>query len=215
MSYGLLEVQDSPAPQPLITLEEAKAHLSVDISKDDALIRSLVSAATHQAESYTGRRFVSRDFVLTLDGFPPAHSQPYLSRSMMLCNPFPQAIYFPIYPVVSVSEIRCQSVDYVNGQQQLAAQTVTGTLDRASVPARLVPAFGEVWPETAHVPGAVSITFTAGYGTPDQVPEDFKDAVKVLLGTLYENREDIVIGTIAAEVPYSHRAMLARYRLFM
>ncbi len=47
-----------PAGEPL-TLAEAKLHLRVDLSDDDALITALISAAREQAEFLTGQRLIT------------------------------------------------------------------------------------------------------------------------------------------------------------
>ncbi|SDY23056.1 head-tail connector protein [Thermoactinomyces sp. DSM 45892] len=41
----------------VVTLEEAKHHLRVEINEDDAYIESLIQVASQQAESYTRRPF--------------------------------------------------------------------------------------------------------------------------------------------------------------
>ncbi|HEY0282981.1 MAG TPA: head-tail connector protein, partial [Rhizomicrobium sp.] len=58
-----------PAAEP-VTLAEAKAHLKVDTSADDALITSLIVAARARAEWHSGCAFVTQSWTLWLDAWP-------------------------------------------------------------------------------------------------------------------------------------------------
>lgn len=216
MNFGLTEITGSPVPDQLITTAEAKEHLRVDIDAEDDLIDALVLAATRHVEEYTSRVLVSRSFELSLDGFPPHYGQPYAALWGNLHDPahFPGAIYLPIAPLVSVESIRYASTDLEGSPQTPVIETVTGQVDTSCAPPRILPAFGECWPATARVPQAVKIQFTAGYGEPADVPPDIKAAVKLVLGSLFEHREDIVVGTSSSELPRSSKAILAPYRLF-
>ena len=53
--------------------------------------------------------------------------------------------------------------------------------------------------------------YTAGFTT---VPEDIKLAMKMLVNTLYERREDVIIGTIVADFPLGVKALLMPYKTF-
>ena len=75
------------------TLQEAKDHLKVDYSTDDALITALISSVRHQLEQYTGVSYVARqvDIIAKLDGchafelpFGPAASLPTITELKVL-----------------------------------------------------------------------------------------------------------------------------------
>lgn len=203
MDYGLRELAGSPAPDLLISLEEAKQHLRVDVSDDDSLITSLIRAATRSAENHTSVAFVSRQFQMTIDRFPG------IKRDRV----FPQEIILPRAPLVSVDEVAYQSTDLSGSPEAPVEKTVEVVSDKSRTPPRLVPLYGKTWPDTAEVPEAVKITFTAGMGAADDVPEDIKAAVKIILGSLYEHREEQVLGTTAVRLPFASREILATYRL--
>ncbi len=217
MNYGLTEINGSPAPQPVLSLQEARKHLRVDIDAEDALIEALVLAATRHAEQYTSRVLVARSFRLSMDGFPPSYGSAFAPRWGNPQNPnhFPEAIYLPLAPLASVEQIQYASTQLGGSPAEPVLQTVEGQLDLSSLPPRIVPLYGQSWPSTACVPQAVQVTFTAGYGEPNDVPEDIKAAVKLVLGSLFEHREDNVVGTITAELPLGAKALLAPYRLFL
>lgn len=203
MDYGLRELASSPAPELLITLEEAKQHLRVDVSDDDSLITGMIRSATRVAENYVSRAFVSRQFEMTLDRFPGTKRE----------RTFPQEIVLPRAPLVSLDEVAYQSTEVSGSPEAPVEKTVEAVADKTRLKPRIVPLYEQTWPDTALVPEAVKITFTAGMGSADDVPEDIKAAVKLILGSLYEHREEQVVVTIATRMPFASREILSTYRL--
>ena len=61
----------------------------------------------------------------------------------------------------------------------------------------------------------VKITITAGFGAADDVDEGLKVAIKMLVGHWYDNRETVVMGMSAIELPMAVSALLARYRVML
>jgi hypothetical protein len=55
------------------------------------------------------------------------------------------------------------------------------------------------------------MVYTAGFTS---VPEDIKLAIKMLVNTMYERREDIIVGTIVAETPLGVKALLMPYKTY-
>ena len=55
---------------------------------------------------------------------------------------------------------------------------------------------------------AVTIEFTAGYGNASAVPQDIKHAMLLLIGEMYENREESVTGTIVSAMPTTAKSLL-------
>lgn len=225
MRYGLKEIIGSPEPDPLLTLEQAKLYLRQDIDAEDSLIRRKVLAATRVAEQYTRRVFVSRQFELTLDEFPrrawvdswaPQDEDTWPPRFGSLTAPrrFPEAISLPLAPLVTVDKIEYASTTLDGSPESPVIKTVTGVADTSAWPPRVLPQYGKCWPEVSRVPEAVKVLFTAGYGTPDDVPEDIKAGVEYILGTMHEHREEVVTGTIATRLPFASEALLSPYRVF-
>lgn len=187
MGLALLEA----ASAPLVALEDAQIHLRAENPEENALIASLVAAATVQAEAFCRRRFVTQRWRLTLDAFPAG------------------AIVLPYPPLASV-----ESVKYLDAAGVL--QTVPGadyTVRTAETPGEVVPAYGKSWPSARAVEDAVQIEFTCGYGSPDAVPEGIRAAVLLLVGSLYTNRESVVTGTIATPLPQSAEWLLGPHRV--
>lgn len=174
MTYKLIT---PPSEEPL-TLDEAKAHLRVESTDDDALITALIVAAREQAESITARALCTQTWELVLDAFP-------------------EACVLRHSPVQSVT-----SVDYLDTDGASQSLTLTDTLlDSESTPGYLVPAYGKAWPATWCVPNAVRVRYVSGYGAAADVPQSIKAWMLLCIGTLYAQRESFVVGQPPAALP--------------
>jgi uncharacterized phiE125 gp8 family phage protein len=165
-----------PAAEPL-TVAEAKNHLRIDsdITQDDALIGILISAARKYGEMVTGRSWITQQWRMVLDGF-----------------------YSNDYGIIELDRGIVQSVDSIT---YLDTSSVSRAMDLSvlakdftSMPARISPVFGTVWPISLPQIGAVQINYTAGYGAASSfVPEGIRQWMLVRLTTLYEHREEVEI----------------------
>lgn len=188
-----LTLTQAPAEEP-ISLTEAKLHLRVDGSAEDALITALIGAARRQAEHLTGRALVTQKWKLTCEAFPAS------------C----EGILLPYPALQSV-----QSVTYLDeaGQRQTlssgAYQVVTD-----EIVGRVVLAYGESWPAVREVPGSLEVSYTAGFGAAAVVPQDIKNWMLLTLGTLYVQREAIAAGALAELPRQFYDGLLDPYRTF-
>ena len=186
-----IKLNTAPTEEP-VTVDEAKAQCRVDISDDDALIGSYITVARQWAESFRRQKFITQTWELYLDAFP--------GGGMLLRLPFG--------PVQSVSEIAYKA----DGESTYTAVSSSNyVVDAISEPARIVLATNGSWPGDALVPvNGVKITFVCGYGLATAVPESIQQAIKLIVGHLYENREDVVIaqGISVSQVPMAAKALL-------
>lgn len=185
-----LKLVTAPAEEP-VTSAEAKAHLRVTTADEDTLIASLIIAAREFVENHTHRRLITQTWDWVLDSFS-AH-----------CLEVPHA------PLQSVSSITY--VDTAGATQTLG--TSLYTVDAKTDPGRVQPAFGESWPSTREVLNAVTVRFIAGYGLAASVPQAIKQAMLLLIGHWFENREAVVTGTISTGVQMTVDALLAPHRV--
>lgn len=177
----------SPAEEP-VTDAEAREHIKVDNDVDLALITALIIAARQRAESYTELTFVSRTFRVYLDKFPSG------------------SFRIPCAPLISVESIKY--FDAANVEQTLSAAEYY--VDTISKPGRLVPASS--WPGTFTRPNAVSIEVTAGFGASSDVPQLIKQAMLLMIGSMYEDREETT-AVSTSFMPVSSEMLLRPFRL--
>jgi uncharacterized phiE125 gp8 family phage protein len=198
-----LRLITAPAVEP-ITLEEAKMHLRVDHSEEDAKIQTIVRAARYMVDGrngYLGRALVTQTWELVIDHFPT------------------NEIKIPLPPLQQVISVK---YDDTGGAEQ-SLTTSDYDVDAVSEPGWIVPAIGG-WP-TGVFQGinAVRIQFIAGYlpssdSPPDlaaNVPFDIKAAMLLHIGMMYASRESIVVGTNAMPLPQASEILLRRYRVLL
>jgi len=170
----------APAQEP-VTLADAKNHLRIDadITQDDALIQMLITAARIYGETLTGRSFITQQWRMVLDAFPGGWGG----------NPG---------NVIELDRGTVQSVDAITylstGGTWLAMAPATIATDLASMPGRVSPIFGAIWPIPMPQIGSVRVDYTAGYGlNPTDVPAGIRQWMLVRLTTLYEHREEVEV----------------------
>ena len=162
-------VQTTAPAGAIITTAEAKTHLRVDHSNDDDYIDDLVAAATAIFERET-------------------HRQLYTATRKYYLDDFQDVIYLPYGEVQSVVTVQYYDTD---GNQQTVTNTDYDVAIEGSI-CRIIAK--ESWPttdtDTLH---AVEVLYTSGYGVAADVPADIKAALKVIVGDLYNKREDFKI----------------------
>lgn len=226
-----LAIVTPPTTEPL-TLQEARDHLRVDSTESDALIGGYLSAARAKAESYQRRQLMPATLRLSLDHFPMASTTWSNTAGWAASGGWDagggswggpldygmewwggirgRAIVLPRPPVASIT-----SVQYIDDGGVL--QTLDASMyqvDTDSEPARLLPAWGQIWPVTRYPQlSAVKITYVAGYASADAVPATTKQGIRLLLGHFYENREAVLAAGArgaaqAIELPLAAKSLL-------
>lgn len=185
-----LTLVTAPTVEPL-TVAEARQHLRVDGNDQDDVIARLVAAARRRCEAFTRRAFVTQTWDLTLDAFP--------------C----WTIDLPRPPLQSVTHVKY--LDTSGVQQTLSAALYT--VDTKSEWARITPAYGQSWPSTRDQVNAVEVRFVAGFGQPSTVPDDIKAAMLLMVGHLYEHREEVA-DLQTYRVPVAVEALLGHHQVF-
>lgn len=179
----------TPAATLPVSLARAKAFCRVEGTEEDTLIEDLIGAAVDHLEQITGRRFATETWDLVLDGFS-------------------DTIDLPLSPVQSVVSIKYLDA---NGNEQDAGQQYW-TADLVSEPGWIVRRAEATWPTVMATPNAVTIRLQAGY---DTLPRSLQQAVLLLVGHWYTNREAVVTGTIATEIPLGVGQLIHNYRVWL
>lgn len=173
----------------MITVEEVKAARRIEHSEEDALLESLIKSALQYIERRTGQIFVKREQEeMVLDQLPAGSNGIELH-------------WTPVRAVQSVSYLGAGGVAESLGEGEVY-------LDGRGVYPVLYPVNGAQWPESTYARGSVTVVADIGYA---ELPYDIRLAALLLIGHFYENREAVVIGTIAASVPHGFEMLIADY----
>jgi hypothetical protein len=207
----------APTAEPL-TLAEAKLHARQDFDDDDTLFTALIVAARNWAETYTGRQLVTATWRLSTDQFPYFEGSGgrglAFTAGLPGYSPFAAyasygAIRLPRPPLQSVTSI---VYDDTTGTPQTLDPTLY-RVDADSEPARITPAYGEIWPTARAQTNAVRVTYTAGHGNAAAVPQAIKQALLLMIGHWYVNREAVAAeGVQAVPLPLAVNSLLDPYR---
>ena len=164
------DVVSPPAIEP-VTLAEAKDHLRIDVTDDDALVGFMIQAARESVEAFLGRTIINTTRDLFLDRFP--------GRAGTILVPFPSL----------------QSVTTVKFFDTAGVLTTVPSadflVDTSSEPGRITPSPDSlIWEETEAQIRAVEVRYVAGYGSATtDVPEAVRLAIMLMTADLYEHRE--------------------------
>tara|TARA_R100001594_G_scaffold132499_1_gene172733 strand:+ start:7310 stop:7978 length:669 start_codon:yes stop_codon:yes gene_type:complete len=216
----LLE-QSTTSATDLISVATAKEFLRVTHSEDDTLIGSLIAAGVESAQNFTNMRFLSAVYVMYLESWTDVYVSNtydgYLYRDVATSLNTTQGGYYSPYtglaqfvmPYPPLSRITTiQYYDTSNVQQTLSASdynVFTFTNQKG---------FAEITkdidlPDVYDRADAIEINFTAGFGTTgSDVPDAIKQAILLIVGHLYEKREDTV-----SRLPKASEYLLEPYRI--
>lgn len=170
-----------PVDEP-VSLAEAKLHLRVDWAKEDLLILRCVSAARQWAEAFTRRAFMTQTWEMYLDRFPAV-------------------IELPLPPLQSVAAITC--TDAAGALSEVPVETYL--VDTVREPGRVLLSPGRAWPQGPFWRvNPIVVRFVAGKA---EVDADIKSAVLLLVGHMYEHREEGQ-EKIIRTVPFAAKTLL-------
>lgn len=170
-----------------IELDDVKQHLLVEHDLDDDLITGYIWAAISYAEDYTGRDYTPT----TYDWLLPCWHEKFE------------------LPKVAVQEITSLKYYDTDNQQQTWSSSNYYTVIPTNTPAYLVPDVSVTKPTLKARPDAITIRFTAGEST---LPWQVDAAIKLIVGHLYENRQNEITGTITTELKLGANRLLGSQR---
>lgn len=187
------------APTTLaLTLEDAKAQLNLSSTADDALITNHIRAATEMLETRCGRAFVTQTRALRMRTF---HDPRYASG---------RSIVLPRSPLKSISSISYVATDGTTTTLPSSDYRVSA----GDQPGHVGEEHGASWPATRNVAGDVVVTYVAGHSTVSSgVPHAVKQAIRMVVGHWYRNREAVLVGTISKEMELGIDALLEGERV--
>jgi len=190
-----------PAVEPVLS-SEARDHLHLTETSEDAEVSMLYAAAREHLEEYTGRRIIARKVRQTYDRFPRGKVL-LLAESPLLATstgkPAPVVRYFLANSTGSTGTV-LESTRYVLRRD-------------SDPPAIVLKRDGEFPTAELRNAEAVQVDYWAGHSTSSTgAPKWARAAVNLIGAHWFANREAVVQGTVAAEVPMSARSLMQMHR---
>lgn len=181
----MIEIVTAPAVEP-ITSAEAKLHLRETATGQDTRVAVAIEGARNAVEAWTGRALITRTIDLKLPAFP-------------------REILLPYAPLASATQVtHVKYVDTDGDEQTLTLDTHYRVLAPSGPQCshgRIILQYNEIWPDTRSQPDAVRVRYVAGYATSatGSIPGALKEAMYLLIGDSFENREAQVVGATIAD----------------
>lgn len=208
-----------------VTLAQAKKAARIEFDDDDAYVASLVITARKYVEVCIGQRLLATVIDYWGDNWPWLGG--YYNRVMRaqaIMGPVPYWLPNSNTGILNLEAAPLLSIQYVTYTDASGTvQTIPPdeyTYDvvqpgSTSVGlSRIQPAYGFTWPVPRPTIDSVNVRGTFGYGTDyTSVPENIKNAIKMMVSYWYENREPVVVGTISTRLQDTIDAMLAPSQL--
>lgn len=163
-----------PACEP-ITLDEAKLQCRVYHDDEDTWFNSAITTARMWVEGEINRTLITTTWETVLDWFP--------CDEIKLRKP----------PLLTISSI--VYVDANGDSRTLSASSYL--VETKGIVGRVTPAYGYFWPDTRGQIGAVTVTYTAGYGaSPASVPQSIRTAIALRVEQQYRRDEKYAVAAI-------------------
>jgi len=180
-------VTTAPTVEP-VTLADVKIHLHTvagDTSEDAAILTPLISAAREYCENVTGRALAAQ----TIKAYPDAWG------TLRLLRP-------PITTITSIKYYDVDDVVYTLAATEYAVDAIDGAITILEEPATELR---EVNP--------IVIEYTAGYASGNACPMAIRQAMLLLIGHWYTNREAVSMST-SSEVAITVKTLLGQYKVW-
>lgn len=186
-----LVLKTAPLSYP-VTLDEAKAHLNILSADDDKLISFLIAVATEQAEEITNRQLMRATYEMTMDILPDRFE-----------------IKKPLLHTV-------EKIEYI--PDGLSSYTLLDPsmymVDTTVEPGVVIRRNDASYPALSWMVNAVRVTYTAGYADAASVPKSIKQWMLIRIATLFEHREEIVVGASVTPIQNDYNDyLISKYRV--
>ena len=193
----------TPAAAEPLTVSEVKDFLRVDSSAEDALIGVLITAARTMCEEYTQQVMMPTTVEQYWDDFPcSSASAPRDTRGQ----------WFTDYDIMLLQKSPVQSVSFIkyfdgNGTEQTITST-SYSVDAVSQPARILPvtSWDGIDPNRLN---SVTVRYVVGYADAASVPAPLKQAMLLMIGDMYERRQDSI-----KQLPSASEYLMNPFRVF-
>jgi len=183
---------NGPSGEP-IEVSEAKTHLNLSGSSLDTYLGTLITTARRAIENYLHRVLMTQDWKVFYDCWK-------------------HELLIPFGNLQTVTSVKYRDLNGV--EQTLSADDyywVVNTTD----PGRIVRKYDATYPELQYGrPDAIEIEFTAGFGDAEDVPEEIKHAIKLLVTDYFEHKGSVVVGSTVNIIPGHVKNLIHSYKLY-
>jgi uncharacterized phiE125 gp8 family phage protein len=204
----MLTITSQPAIEP-ISLTTALQHLKLgavgDDTAEDAYVEGLIMAVREYCETLQGRAYITRTYELLV---PCGCTQPHRGAA---------TVELPMAPLQEISAMVALDEDNVETAipPRITVVDEVTTIDENGYTVDTTGPVAKVAiPDMPADAAQLKITYTAGYGdTATDVPTRIRQAMLLLLGHWYQNRQTVITGTIVTSVPQAFEALINMDRL--
>lgn len=169
-----------------VTLEQVKEANYIQGELEDTLLEIYLKAAAERFTKATGYVIAESEVLYTGSTFEAL-----------------QLNYGPVKEILEVSY-----TDPSGEAKTIAPASIHFDDSRPATVAHI-----DRWPRTNGMPGNVKVKYKAGHGSEDPLPDLIRWALLVMVGTMYENREEVVTGTIVSPIPNSVNMVIEMYSI--
>tara|TARA_R110000772_G_scaffold258052_1_gene375096 strand:+ start:330 stop:908 length:579 start_codon:yes stop_codon:yes gene_type:complete len=178
--------------EPIVEIRELKEHLRITFNDDDNYIVELEYAARRMVEEFTNL------FLLRTTG--EQYGNTFNDLKILFKS--------PLFPDAENSR-----VSYYQNGGWIVLPTIEREIVRAMKPSRVYATADFSNPTTDDVFQAWKIEYTVGFPDVAEVPQPIKQAIKIIVSDMYENRQSVIVGKIVSEIPRTAQYLMNPYKI--
>tara|TARA_R110000737_G_scaffold225887_1_gene240631 strand:+ start:33 stop:611 length:579 start_codon:yes stop_codon:yes gene_type:complete len=178
--------------EPIVEINELKEHLRITFNDDDNYIVELEYAARRMVEEFTNL------FLLKTTG--EQYGNTFNDLEILFKSPlFPDAVN--------------SIVSYYQNGGWIVLPVNEREIVRAMKPSRVYATADFSNPTTDDVFQAWKIEYNVGFTDVAEVPQPIKQAIKIIVSDMYENRQSVIVGKIVSEIPRTAQYLMNPYKI--
>tara|TARA_R100000773_G_scaffold34737_2_gene29734 strand:- start:346 stop:957 length:612 start_codon:yes stop_codon:yes gene_type:complete len=186
-SRNLRRITASSSRTFVLTLDQAKEHLRITHNTDDTYITSLIQAAQYTAEYYANKDFTACEWEFIADTWSQTQQLPY-----------------GVWRTIT-------HIKYYDDDGVLITWNSSNYLfDSKGNPQRITLVDGKDYPSLRN--GVSNIIVTINSQTMRGEVEIAIQAIKIMIADMYENRQSVIVGRIASQIPKTSEYLLQTLR---
>lgn len=197
----------------VVSLNDVKIQLRITLNNtdEDTLLTTYIRAATTYFERITGRDLINKTYKTYLNNFP----NNVTGYAPLMLYPFSYFNNYSGCDGIIILKSKLQSITSIQYYSDDVLATVdpsiyyiTDNTDYAAIFLKN----NKCWPTDIDIrQQAIIIILIAGFGTADDVPDDIKETLLLMVTNLYENRGDC--GGDCSKLPESVQALITSQKI--